>query len=196
MTNSPERQHLRRLIKKEWGSVQPSTKTARYVGKFFGAEQRGGQLLAKVVGNHGTYTVSIALAKDNTGLIRACSCYIGKGGYCHHVAALAHTFLHDPAQFKPVEIAKPIGISLIDDATNFEQLHTALRHTTLESLLQQLRERGITQKAFAEAVGMKPSMLTVYKSSEARHHYFSELGAVKLACLWMLQHGRKRKWKA
>lgn len=65
-----------------------------------------------------------------------------------------------------------------------------MRHTTLESLLLQLRERGITQKAFAESLGMKPSMLTVYKSSEARHHYFSELGAVKLACVWMLQHAR------
>jgi hypothetical protein len=195
MANVPELIVLRRLIRERYGKSRPGGKVARYVDKFFDAELRGGKLIAKVVGNHGTYTVSIALDKDNTGLISACSCYIGKHGGCHHVAALAHAFLRDESQFQVIDMPKLTGASLVDDATNFDELRRALRDTSLDSLLQQLREAGITQKAFAEAMGMKPSMLTVYKSSEARHHYFSELGAVKLACLWMLQRSRKRNWK-
>ena len=35
---------------------------------------------------------------------------------------------------------------------------------------------------------MKPRHQAAVKSSEMRNHYFSELGAVKLACLWMLEH--------
>ena len=49
-------------------------------------------------------------------------------------------------------------------------------------------------QAFAETVGMNPRHLSALKSSEARHHYFNELGTTKLACLWMLEHlGESRK---
>ena len=195
MDEQSEVAQLREALKKEWGHIQPDKKAAGYIGAFFSAERRSSKLIAQVKGNHGTYTVSIALEKDG-GLRRACSCYIGRHGYCHHVLALAHTFLRNESSFTVIETPPPKpGASPMDDATNFDALRRSLRDTALESLLLQLREAGITQKAFAEALGMKPSMLTVYKSSEARHHYFNELGAVKLACVWMLQHARKRKWK-
>jgi hypothetical protein len=35
---------------------------------------------------------------------------------------------------------------------------------------------------------MNPRHLTAIKSSEARHRYFNELGATKLACLWVLEN--------
>ncbi len=59
---------------------------------------------------------------------------------------------------------------------------------TLEALLAQLKDKGITQKAFAEQIGMNTRHLATIKSSELRHHYFNELGATKLACVWVLEH--------
>ena len=58
----------------------------------------------------------------------------------------------------------------------------------LEFLLQALKVKGISQKQLAESMGMNPRHLSAIKSSELRHRYFNELGATKLACLWMLEH--------
>ena len=63
-----------------------------------------------------------------------------------------------------------------------------LQSVTLEVLLTQLKDQGITQKAFAEQIGMHTRHLAAMKSSELRHHYCNELGATKLACLWVLEH--------
>ena len=63
-----------------------------------------------------------------------------------------------------------------------------LQSVTLEVLLTQLKDQGITQKAFAEQIGMHTRHLAAMKSSELRHHCFNELGATKLACLWVLEH--------
>jgi hypothetical protein len=60
-------------------------------------------------------------------------------------------------------------------------------------LLTQLKDKGITQKAFAEQIGMNTRHLAAIKSSELRYHYFNELGATKLACLWVLEHLGKTK---
>ncbi len=67
-------------------------------------------------------------------------------------------------------------------------LEEYLRGVTLESLLDELRANGITQKAFAEAIGMNSRHLSSVKSSELRNRYHNELGATKLACLWVLEH--------
>ena len=58
----------------------------------------------------------------------------------------------------------------------------------LGTLLDELKSKGITRKAFAESIGMSPRQLSSIQSSEARHHYYNELGATKLACLWVLEH--------
>jgi hypothetical protein len=68
------------------------------------------------------------------------------------------------------------------------ELAAARRYTTT-----QLKDKGITQKAFAEQIGMNTRHLAAIKSSELRHHYFNELGATKLACLWVLEHLGKTK---
>lgn len=156
-------------------------KAARYIDQFFERKRTGSKITARVVGNHGTYAVSIE-AGDPNGLVSACSCYIGKYGGCHHCAALATTFLHDPDSFA---VSERVALS---DVRDLAALHRYLEGTTLDELTDQLREAGITQKAFAESIGMSPKHLTAVKSSERRNRQFYELGAIKLACLWVLEH--------
>ena len=177
-------EQLHTAIQRQWSRV-PSKKAQPYVNAFTAAIRSGTKITAKVVGNHGTYTVSIQL--DTQGLTSACSCYIGKHGYCHHCEALAITFVHDPSRF---QVVKPKQRKDVRDLTDVQAY---LQSVTLEALLTQLKDKGITQKAFAEQIGMNTRHLTAIKSSELRHHYFNELGATKLACLWMLEHLGKTK---
>ena len=128
-----------------------------------------------MLGNHGTYTATVQL--DPQGLTSACSCYIGKHGYCHHCEALALTFLSDPGQFKVVTPTQRKDVRTLTDVQAY------LQSVTLEALLAQLKDKGITQKAFVEQIGMHTRHLAAIKSSELRHHYFHELGVTKLACV-------------
>ena len=170
---------LRTLIKRHW-SAGPSSKAKRYVNAFLAAARRGTKITAKVVGNHGTYTVSIQ--GDKQGLTSACSCYIGKYGHCHHCEALALTFSNDPTLFKTVKQTPATEMPHLTD------VRAHLESRTLDSLLNDLKAKGITQKAFAENIGMDTRHLSAIKSSELRNRYFNELGATKLACLWVLEH--------
>jgi uncharacterized Zn finger protein len=90
---------IQTAIKRQWSRV-PSQKAKPYVNAFFATVRTDTKITAKVVGNHGTYTVSIQV--DTLGLTSACSCYIGKHGYCHHCEALAITFVQDPSLFQVV----------------------------------------------------------------------------------------------
>jgi len=179
-----ELEQLHTAIKRQWSRV-PGKKAKPYVNAFSAAERRGTKITAKVVGNHGTYTVSIQL--DTQGLTSACSCYIGKHGYCHHCEALAITFAQNPSLFQVVTPKQR------KDVRNLTDVQAYLQSVTLEALLTQLKDKGITQKAFSEQIGMNTRHLAAIKSSELRHHYFNELGATKLACLWVLEHLGKSK---
>ena len=159
-----------------------SAKATRYVSKFFERQRTGKKISGKVVGNHGTYTVSVE-AKDKT-TASACSCYIGASGFCHHCQALASTFLNEPESFTEVKRKTRQSVKTLEDVAGY------LQGVTLDALLQELKAHGITQKQMAESIGMSPRHLTAIKSSERRHRYFHELGATKLACLWMIEHFR------
>lgn len=172
-------ERIETALRKRW-SLAPSVKAKNYVGKFVNATQTGEKITARVEGNHGMYTVSIEAKPD--GLTSACSCYIGKGGFCHHCEALAHTFLEQPRRFKAITSKK------LQEVQRFDQISAPLRATTLDALLQELKAHGVTQKAFAESIGMSPRHLGSIKSSELRNRYYNELGATKLACLWVLEH--------
>lgn len=158
----------------------PGDKAGRYVGRFFNRTHTGSKITAQVEGNHGTYTVSIQAEAQS--LVAACSCYVGQGGYCHHCHALALTFLRDPIAFAEI---KP---QARDQVQSLAELETYLKGVTLEALLKELRASGMTQKAFAQAIRMNPRHLSAVKSSELRNRYYNELGAIKLACLWVLEH--------
>ena len=178
---------FRTAIQRHW-SWGPSKKAKGYVNAFFAAQRRGTTITAKVVGKHGTYTVSIQV--EPQGLRSACSCYIGKHGHCHHCEAFAITFLADPSAFKVIQTKQMKEVRHLTDVRSY------LDSVTLDALLAQLKAKGVTQKAFAEQIGMNTRHLAAIKSSELRHHYFNELGATKLACLWVLEHLGKAKGKA
>jgi len=175
---------LQTAIQSKW-SGKPSAKAGRYIGLFFNPVRLGRKITAQVEGNHGTYTVSIQV--DERGVSSACSCYIGEGGYCHHCEALAFTFLKDGSVFREIKSMR------LDNVQDLQEMRASLQSTTLESLLKQLGEKGITQKAFAESIGMNARHLSAIKSSELRNRYFNELGVTKLACLWVLDHIQKIK---
>lgn len=170
---------FKKIIQRHF-SGQPGDKARRYVGAFFNRSRIENKISAQVEGNHGTYTVSIRAEEED--VTSACSCYIGKYGGCHHVAALAVTFLDSPGSFKEIRPKK------LEAVQSLPELHDYLKSVTLDALIKELRANGITQKAFAESVGMSSRHLSAVKSSELRNRTFHELGATKLACLWVLEH--------
>src|SRR5216684_3202625 len=103
---------LKKAVRRKW-SAEPSPKAQQYVGTFFDTIIVGNKISAKVSGNHGTYTVSVEI-KDNE-LVSACSCYIGKGGYCHHCEALAWTYLQNPASFNEVQMKQREDVKHVSD---------------------------------------------------------------------------------
>jgi uncharacterized Zn finger protein len=180
------------VLRDQWG-VSGAEKVIRYVGKFFDRQRTGKKIMAKVVGNHGTYTVSLSVKNGRAD--GACSCYVGRDG-CHHCDALAKTFLDNPESFVAVAGKRRRNIRTLNDLSSY------LKGVTLAELTDQMKERGVTQTAFAESIGMNPRHLAAIKSSEARHRYFNELGATKLAVLWLIENvgvdtasGTRRKKK-
>jgi uncharacterized Zn finger protein len=171
---------LAKSLRRRWSS-SGGAKADAYVGKFFRCIRIGTKITAKVVGNHGTYTVSIQALPDRT-VRSACSCYIGRDGFCHHCAALAKTFLISPESFEEKSPRKPEEVKELGAVTEY------LEGITLESLLIQLKGKGIAQKDFAAAIGMSTQHLSAIKSDELRNRFYHELGATKLACLWILEH--------
>jgi hypothetical protein len=170
---------LKDIIEAGWSHIS-HPKVRRYVGKFFERTRTGNKIAAKVHGNYGVYLVSIE-AKDK-GTRSACSCYVGKGGGCHHCYALAHTFLNSPDSFKVIERKALPKKPALEDISDY------LQGATLDELLKELKAAGVAQKDFAESIGMNPRHLSSIKSSELRNRYYNELGATKLACLWVIEH--------
>lgn len=177
---------LKQVLQNQW-AAKPNDKTKAYIGKFFNRVRIGTKIMGQVAGNHGTYTVSVEATQQTTQ--SACSCYIGKGGACHHCVALAITFLNDPNSF--IEKAtKELSV-----VKSLEDINEYLQSVTLKSLLSQLKEKGILQKAFATTIGMSTQYLSAVKSSELNNRFYHELGAIKLACLWVLEHSEEVKGK-
>lgn len=183
MKEETDSDQLKIAVKANW-SYASHPKVQRYVGKFFERTRTENKIAAKVNGNYGVYLVSIEVKENGTR--SACSCYIGKGGGCHHCHALARTFLNNPGSFTAVE-RKTLKrkIATPEDVADY------LRGTTLEELLKDLKASGIKQKDFAESIRMNPRHLSSIKSSELRNRYYNELGATKLACLWMIEHCKR-----
>jgi len=156
-----------------------SAKAGKYVNAFYAKSQTPTMIKAKVEGNHGEYAVSIKL-KENL-LTSACSCYIGKYGGCHHCEALGIHYLQNPDSFSMKKAVKKAKVNTL------ETLQSYLESVTLEDLVAQLKKKGISQKAFAKSIGMSSSHLSAVKRAENRNRYFHELGATKLACVWVLE---------
>lgn len=172
------------IIKADWGHIS-HPKVRLYIGKFFERTRIANKIAAKVHGNYGVYLVSIEVKGKETH--SACSCYVGKGGGCHHCYALAHTFLNSPDSFTVVERKTLPKTPSLEDVADY------LRGVTLDDLLKELKTAGTAQKDFAETIGMNPRHLSSIKASELRNRFYNELGATKLACLWMIEHSRRSR---
>lgn len=153
MLNS-EYDTLKAAIESNW--PHPAGDKAKpYIGKFFNTTRLGTRISGQVEGNHGTYTVTLQVVEG--GVSSACSCYIGKGGYCHHCHALGLTFIQNPERFVELKTRPLEAVDTPDTMLEY------LRGVTLDSLIEQLRAIGITQKAFAAAIGMNRS---IYRRSK------------------------------
>ena len=183
MEESPSNQLLE-AIKKQY-THQPSDKVKKYINAFHTKSKRKETIRAKVEGNHGTYMVSIRL-KGNQ-LTDACSCYIGKYG-CHHTTALAYNYKADPSSFEAIKITKRSTVK------DLKTLGDYLKGASLEELIDELKEtKGITQAAFAKSIGMSSRHIGAVKTAENRNRQFKELGAIKLACLYVLERKKIKK---
>jgi len=180
VVSNPEIETLTKGIQSHWTS-KPGDKAKKYIGQFSNRVRIGTKIVAKVLGNHGTYTVSIQVG-PGIATSSACSCYIGKDGYCHHCHALAQTFLNAPDSFIEKVVKKLEAVKGLEDVFDY------LESNTLESLIVRLKEKGISQKTFAASIGMSTQHLSAVKSSELNNRFYHELGATKLACLWILEH--------
>jgi hypothetical protein len=178
-------EQIKKAIESTWGNEPPSAKAKPYIGKFFERTITGEKIVAEVDGNYGVYTVSIDMKSEK--VTSACSCYIGDGGFCHHCEALALTYLNEPESFKTITYKTRKQVRTLADLKSY------LQGKTLEDLFLEMKELGITQKDFAGAIGMSTRRLSSIKSSELRNHYYSELGATKVACQWVIDHFNKRQ---
>src|SRR5437667_10670091 len=174
------------IIRSDWPR-SAGDKAKRYVGQFFDRTLTDNKITAKVEGNHGIYRVSINVKGKETD--SACSCYIGRDGGCHHCHALALTFIKDPDSFTVIRKKKLTSIRTL------EQLETYLKQTKLDTLLEDMSSREITNENFAENIGMNPRHLSSINSCEKRNMFYNELGATKLACLWVIEHIAKKSKK-
>lgn len=165
-----------------FGHRTPYARAKEYIDEFYSKTQTPTMIKGKVMGNHGEYTVSF---KQRGSVVKtACSCYVGRrDGDCHHCDALAWNYLQNPESFKmrnPPKKSNQNPFSLSD-------LPSKLEETTLEDLIVELKKKGISQKAFAESIGMSSRHLSLVKKAEGNNRFYHELGATKLACLYVLE---------
>jgi len=170
---------LKSAFQRRW-RISPSSKAQRYINQFTDRKRIEQKIEAKVEGNHGTYNVSIELGESS--ITSVCSCHIGSDGDCHHCEALAYTFLQNFESFKEIKHKERTQLKNIQDLPSY------LNSMSLEYLVKKLKKFGIAQKSLADSIGMNPNHLSSIKSCEKRNRYYNELGATKLACIWILEN--------
>ena len=170
---------LLKLIQERY-QYPPGDKAKKYIKVFYAKTKKGNTINANVEGNHGTYSVSIRF--KNGYLESACSCYIGKHGGCHHTTALAHNYIAAPTSYEEQKIPDRNTVK------DLKTLRTYLDGVSLEDLVDELKDKkGITQAAFGKSIGISSQHISAVKKSENRNRHFKELGAIKLACLYILE---------
>lgn len=89
---------------RQWVGERSFERAQSYVGTaLFDTRQQGQTLKAWCEGTAPEpYAVSATLGRDGIESAQ-CSCPVGDGGYCKHVAALLLTWLEAPDEFRPVE---------------------------------------------------------------------------------------------
>jgi hypothetical protein len=160
------------LASKTWSRAQD------YVGGFFGTEACPREIRGEVTGNYGTYTTVLRRVGD--ALECVCSCPAAEDMDCKHAAALGLTYLRDPGSFKELATADRTEVRALVDISKF------LKGTSLEELVTELRDRGITQKQVVEILGINSGLFGSAKRLEKRGQRYGFLNACKLACAYLL----------
>ncbi|MBE7554290.1 MAG: hypothetical protein HS126_24790 [Anaerolineales bacterium] len=134
---------LKEALQRHWPG-QPDNKARGYVGQFLmeRAWEQKFQPRWRVITAF-TPCQSESTSEESLLLVVV----IGKHGYCHHCAALALTFLNDPASFSEIKTKPLAAVQGLAELT--EYLHSV----TLDELLQELKARGITRKPLPKALG-------------------------------------------
>ncbi|GAB5535456.1 MAG: hypothetical protein Rubg2KO_17050 [Rubricoccaceae bacterium] len=111
-------------------------RSKRYIGQFEDMRREGRTLTGSCQGSMMVpYDVTVTF--NDTGIARAdCSCPVGDGGYCKHVAALLQTWIRDPESFAEM---KPVGPTIKkksrDELVGLVEAMIA-RHPDLRELLE------------------------------------------------------------
>lgn len=180
--NNLKYEQFKKSIEINYGQSHLEDKEREYFDAFFNREATEDSIKAKVQGNYGTYRTSLKRLKS--GFIKSsCSCYMGSG--CKHTYALAHTFLKktDTFNFKVKVVPKTVK--------NLQDVQLMLEAKTLEEIMFALRKKKITQKDLAESIGTTSAHIGKLKSGEQKGYIYKELGAVKLAAIWVLDNIKK-----
>lgn len=149
-----------------------------YVGAFSSTQASPREIRGEVTGHHGTYTTFLRRVGDS--LECACSCLAASEMNCKHSAALGLTYLRDSRSFQAMAARDRIEIRALKD------VHKFLERTTLEDLVEEIRDRGITQKQVVQILGINAGLFGSAKRLEKRGRRYGFLNACKLACAYLL----------
>jgi uncharacterized Zn finger protein len=149
-----------------------------YIGHFTHRTIDENEISGKVKGNYGTYTTFLRVSDRY--LEGRCSCQAADEMFCKHSVALGLTYLEAPENFKKKKKVGRKEITGLDDISHY------LSSVTLDDLVKELKEKGITQKRTIEILNMNPGLFGSAKRCEQRGRYYNFLGALKLSCLYLL----------
>ncbi len=168
-----EKELRRSFDPKTWSRAQD------YVGAFENLEITPREIRGNVTGNYGTYTTILRRIGDD--LEFACSCPAADDMDCKHAAALGLTYMRDPGSFKEIAAANRAEVRALADVSKF------LKGRSLEQLVEELRDRGVTQKQVVEILGINSGLFGSAKRLEKRGRRYGLLNACKLACAYLLE---------
>jgi hypothetical protein len=166
-----------RELRKSFGE-ETWRRAQEYVGAFYATEAGPREIRGSVTGHGDTY--STFLRRVGGYLECACSCPAADDMNCKHAAALGLTYLRGPASFKAMAGKNRTEIRAMGDVSKF------LKGTTLDDLVKQLQDRGVTQKQVIEILGINQGLFGSAKRLEKRGRRYGFLNACKLACAYLL----------
>ncbi|GAB7140921.1 hypothetical protein RsTz2092_08770 [Deferribacterales bacterium RsTz2092] len=161
-------------------SIDDVLRAESMVGQCYDCTVSGGDLSAKIRGNHGVYSIKLKTLQEPMAYEG-----IGEDGEAvsgKYFAALGLTYIYTPWKFK-VEGAG-LDRSTISSADDI-QLYIAL--TPLRQLLDELKTKNVPLAAFADMVHVPLQQIHQAMNDGDHDVPHTLLGPLKFACLYMLE---------
>lgn len=155
-----------------------------YVGKFFDCKVEGSKLTGKIRGNHGIYDVCLSI--DSDPLVYECQCDSSKDMFCKHAAALGLTYVYTPWVFETDEVISR------DNINSFEELQFYVKKSKLKTLLEELKQNGISSPKLAELTGISMQQLSAVVKDDDLGKTHQLTDPLKLSCLFLLCNNAKK----